>query len=407
MALSKSPAGFVCALNRDRDHYQLPLALHEAGLLTAMVTDFYAPDEPPSWLPNPLRARYARGLPAATSRMAKMSFSLQSAAQLAKLPMHRIFPFTDKLLARKAAKVAGREGAHLYCYSPYLPPEHLIAKGTRRAIFEFHPLPELLWELLSDDHALYPQTSWSYEMERATLEHADSHNAWKRADAVVCASAITKRSLEYAGCEAGKITVIPYGFDLPPGFAALEHGAIERVSERCEFLFVGQGIQRKGLHHLIRAWQEADLEDARLTLVCYRIDPGIRAMIKSPSIRLLEHQSDPALNLLYRAADIFVMPSLVEGFGLVYLEALARGCHVVGTANTGLPNLNLPADAATILPTGNIEALVGALADSRDAWRAGTFDREAIMAASRQWRWEDFRRAVADHARQLLSPGAD
>ena len=56
-------------------------------------------------------------------------------------------------------------------------------------------------------------------------------------------------------------------------------------------------------------------------------------------------------------ADVFIMPSLIEGFGLTYLEALAAGCHIVGTANTGLPDLPLSAAARTLVPAGDILAL--------------------------------------------------
>ena len=49
------------------------------------------------------------------------------------------------------------------------------------------------------------------------------------------------------------------------------------------------------------------------------------------------------------------MPSLVEGFGQVYLEALAQGCPVLGTANTCLPDLGGEADAIFLVTPGNVE----------------------------------------------------
>ncbi len=216
---------------------------------------------------------------------------------------------------------------------------------------------------------------------------------WKVADAVVCASDMTRRSLEYAGCPAERITTIPYGF-APPSFEPAP-----RPPGPCRFLFVGQGIQRKGLHHLLRAWRECPPPDSELTLVCYRIDPGIAALADMPGVRLLGRQSRPELDALYAASDVFVMPSLVEGFGLVYLEALAAGCHVIGTANTGLPNLPLDGDAATVLPAGDIPAIAGALRACAIRKAEGGFDPAAIAAQAGAWSWAQFRSAIADHAR--------
>ena len=73
---------YVVAFNRDRDFYQLPLALHERGLLTRLITDYYRPDA--AWLSrlpllSRLAHRYAEGLPSrlVTSRLRDAAWSLQ------------------------------------------------------------------------------------------------------------------------------------------------------------------------------------------------------------------------------------------------------------------------------------------------------------------------------------------
>lgn len=390
-------AQFVCAMNRNRDNYQVPKALFDAGLLARFVTDFYAPDPAPAWLPGPLRRRSLEGLPSTATSNATVSFALQAAGEALRLPMRRIFAVTDRSLGRAAGRVARETRAHLYCYAGYLPPERAIQPGARRIVFEYHPLPALGWELLREDHGRFPETAWSFARERAAFDAATASSDWRRADAVVCASAMTRRSLEHAGCDPARITVVPYGTT-----TATTPVTQRRNGSPCEFIFVGQGVQRKGLHHLISAWQAAGPGDARLTLVCYDIDPGIAAMIRDPSIRLLGRQSRSDLDALLDGADVFVMPSLVEGFGLVYLEALARGCHVVGTVNTGLPDLRLPDHACTILQPGDLPGLAAALTRLRDDAVAGRFDRAAIAQAA-AWRWSDFRASIAAHARGALA----
>ncbi len=100
--------------------------------------------------------------------------------------------------------------------------------------------------------------------------------------------------------------------------------------------------------------------------------------------------------------DAFIMPSLVEGFGLAYLEALAAGCHVVGTANSGLPDLPLSAAARTLVPVGDIPALSEAVAMLIERRGAGGLDPVVIVAEASQWRWDQFRAGIADHAKSVL-----
>ena len=392
-------AGFVCAINRGRDAYQVPLALHEAGLLSAFVTDFYAPDRWRAALPGPLARRHAAGLPSAVTRSTAGSFAVQAVSELVSVGRRRALATADALLAARAARVATDRDAHLYCYAGYLPPERRIGVGVKRVVFAFHPLAAPCLALLRDDADRFPQARGSFAREQAAAARVDVEQAWTRADAVVCASAMTRRTLLDAGCPAARITVVPYGASP----LATAPAIARRQTGRAEFLFVGQGIQRKGLHHLIAAWQALDLADARLTLVCYDIDPAIAATIRSPTIRLLGRQAPAALRALYAASDVFAMPSLVEGFGLVYLDALAQGCHIVGTPNTGLPDLHLPAAAATLVTAGDLDALAAALVAGRDAARTGRLDRAAIMAAAARWRWTDFRATIARHAEAVLA----
>ena len=55
--------GFVCAINGSRDGYQVPAALHQAGLLRRFVTDYYAPEQPMAWLPDMMKRRRSPLLP--------------------------------------------------------------------------------------------------------------------------------------------------------------------------------------------------------------------------------------------------------------------------------------------------------------------------------------------------------
>lgn len=388
--------GFVCAINGGRDGYNVPLALHEAGLLRRFVTDYYAPDAAPAWLPDPLVRRRNPGLPKAHVTSAPLTFALQYGAARLGLPMNRLTPGIDRLLAAKALRTAERLGANLYCYSSYLPPARHIPAGMKVVDFEYHPLPGLTLELLREDAARFPEAAWSWERELHQAGLDVVTEGWKHADTVVCASSMTARSLIHAGCAPERLAVVPYGF------AAQGNAPARDPEGPARFLFVGQGVQRKGLHHLLRAWREVDPAKARLTLVCYAADPGIAELAQQPGVELLGRQDRGALDALFRQANVFVMPSLVEGFGLTYLEALAAGCHVVGTANTGLPDLPLSEQACTLVPVGDVAALAEALNGLIARRAAGGLDPAAMAAEARRWTWAQFRAGIADHARTVL-----
>ena len=388
---------FVCVFNRRRDDYQVPLALAEAGLLECFVTDLYLGESSKSIWPGPLRRRTVQGLPGRRVKSVLRSFLLQTALSLWGKPPDWMWPLNGRILASTAARKARRSGAALYCYSYYLP-ESIDRQPSRPVIdFEFHPDAALSLEILAEDAASYPECAQSLAREQLAAR-LDRRQGWHLVDAVVCASTMTRRSLEHAGCDPAKITVIPYG--APPPSAALSG---PRPPGSCRFLFVGQGIQRKGLHHLLRAWPALAATGAQLTLVCYSIDPAIAALASQPGVSLLPRQGRGELEAHYAAHDVFVMPSLVEGFGLVYLEALAAGCHIIGTPNTGLPDLPLDAEALTLVLPGQIDELAEAMLTLVRRKEQGGLNPAVIAAQAAKWQWTDFRVAIADHARAVLS----
>ena len=61
---------------------------------------------------------------------------------------------------------------------------------------------------------------------------------------------------------------------------------------------------------------------------------------------------------LYHTADIFILPSLQEGFSLPPMEAMAAKCAVIATNVGAVPDYSIPGETAIIIPPGDKEALV-------------------------------------------------
>jgi glycosyltransferase involved in cell wall biosynthesis len=200
--------------------------------------------------------------------------------------------------------------------------------------------------------------------------------------------------LENRGIPAGRIRVIPPGSDrLPTGEETEPHVRDDTVRALC----VAQWIPRKGILELVRAWKLRERPGAGLELVGETgADPGYADSVRaaaaaSPdaSITVRGPVDDTALGAAYAAADLFVLPSRYEGYGIVYAEALAHGLPIVACEVGPVPEL-VGEGAALLVPPEDVEALSGALdlllddADLRDRMSAAARRRAETLP-----RWDD------------------
>jgi glycosyltransferase involved in cell wall biosynthesis len=407
---------YVAAFNRDRDFYQVPAALAEASRLDSLVTDLYLPDAlKGGWLSRMLGLvhRHCEAVPSSRVKWSLEALCLQLVSlRSAKSERRRseIFNRIDSALSRKAGRRALRSGAGLLLYSGYALEAFKMVQdaGVPRLLFAYHPQGDYVRRILEEDFSRHPEVAASHQRhldEIAMNEGARVAEEIGLATGIACASSFTARSVrECMGRKNVEPAVIPYGC-----FPSLSRSRGRSFkASRPQVLFVGQGTQRKGLHHLLKVWREGLHQNADLNLVLNQVDPGITKVVDAlPSRpRLLEGLSRAALTAEFESADVFVLPSLVEGFGLVYLEALAAGCHVIGTHNTGLPDLDAPPDVATVIPAGNLDQLQAALeAAIAKASRKG-FDRSFIRSFAATRTWEDFRAGIRSFVESEEGPKA-
>ncbi len=197
---------FVCVFNRNRDAYDVAIGLDQAGLLDRLVTDFYASDQPPAWLPAPLRRRRSPLLAHARTVQSWPSFIVQAIGHVLGIPGHVVFPRTNRMLANKAASVARKRGTGLYCYHDYLPEN--VPAGRPLVLFVYHPLPACELNVLASDAARYPEAASAFASTKPMLEQQWADFDWHRVDAVVCASTFTAGSVIAAGCDPARIEIV-------------------------------------------------------------------------------------------------------------------------------------------------------------------------------------------------------
>jgi glycosyltransferase involved in cell wall biosynthesis len=153
---------------------------------------------------------------------------------------------------------------------------------------------------------------------------------FSRAAGFVAWSNWAKRSfVEDYGCRDQDVAVIPPGVDLK------QFSSADRDHELPRILFVGGDFVRKGGDLLLKIFRARLRGKAELILVT-------RAeLAEEPGVRLFRNMqpNSEALHDLYRAADIFVLPSRADCYSLVCMEALAAGLPIVATPVGGIPDL--------------------------------------------------------------------
>jgi glycosyltransferase involved in cell wall biosynthesis len=223
----------------------------------------------------------------------------------------------------------------------------------------------------------------------------------------IVTSASTARTLDAWGVAASRISVVEPGTDRPAPALAPGADSTPAAQHGASLLCVASVIPRKGHTVLIEAL--AGLADRDWTLHCagdFTPDPdalqalhdAIVAHGLQRRVQLIGEVDDATLDILYRQADVFVLASLHEGFGMAAAEALAYGLPVFTTTAGALPD-TVPAGAGVCVPPGDALALRAALArwfDDAD-WR----DQLARGARTAGAQLADWPRACAQFAQVL------
>jgi glycosyltransferase involved in cell wall biosynthesis len=261
--------------------------------------------------------------------------------------------------------------------------EHVAIPATlRRLRVELYHTPHYVLPLLTPCpsvvtvhdviHLLFPQ----YLPSRFAIHYARFmiRRALEKAELVLTVSDSSKRDLlTFFEIPPEKIVVIPNAID---GSVTADIPAEElaRVKERFQILgrtalFVGNIKPHKNVERLIAAFAKArEHEDCKdLTLIVVGDDiskyPSLRRTVERHQVRghvrFFGFVPERTLTALYKIADVFVFPSLYEGFGLPPLEAMANGTPVVTSNISSLPEV--VGDAALTVDPYNIDKIATAI----------------------------------------------
>ena len=225
---------------------------------------------------------------------------------------------------------------------------------------------------------------------------ADERRAYRAMGLVMTMSEWARRSfIEDYGLDPDRVVAVGAGANL----ASLPDAVAPRAHGQPKVLFVGRKFDRKGGPQLLEAF--AGLRERHAGAELWLVGPPAGA--PAPGVRWFgpvfrdTPEGAAELDRLYREATMFAMPSLYEGFGMPFLEAMAYGLPCVGTSVCAIPEIVRPGETGRLAPPGDArglrEALEALAADPAAAAAMGMAGREDAL---RRWTWDAVAGRIAD-----------
>lgn len=340
-----------------REHYAIPRALWQHGALAGLLTDFWLP--PAHVLGRVpggvrLRDRYHPDLADADVRAANLRFlgfeAWQRGWRRDGWPVifdrNRLFQTTviDILTARSEdlRTPAAAEPHTIFAYSYAARDIFRWAKerGWRTVLGQIDPGPEEE-RIVAAEHRRYHHL-------RSTWQPAPDGYwaAWRDelalADRVIVNSEWSRECLRREGCPAEKLEVVPLVYVAAPSHGGPQAGHAKHAGELLRILFLGQINLRKGIGRLLDAMRLLRDEPFELILAGpSEIDPSAWADL--PMVHWIGPIARSGVSRVYRSADVFILPTLSDGFALTQLEAQAHGLPVIASSHCGavvVPGVN-------------------------------------------------------------------
>ena len=345
----------VVAQKGSREHFLAARALHRLGALACLVVDWYAPkgrllqgvfgfvarrlggrgraamaakaEEIPddlvkvNWINGLIgkwRQRNGRLSSSSQKRNLVADIAFTKAVVRSTLPDHDVF-FGYSYMSLEMLEIEKR-------------------KGVLTILDQIDPGPvEFL--LVAEEMNKHPELAGPAPSYPAAY-YQRLRQEWDLADVIVVNSEWSRNALISEGVVAKKIEVLPLAYEgeaVPEtaDHSTLDIGPSTRISSPLRVLWLGQVNVRKGIHYLMEAARLVEGRDIHFDVV----GPiGItRETVETAPSNMTFHGS-VSRDLIadyYGNADVFVLPTLSDGFAITQLEAMAYGLPVITTPNCG------------------------------------------------------------------------
>lgn len=216
------------------------------------------------------------------------------------------------------------------------------------------------------------------------------------ADKIICVSELARRSYIDAGVDGNCIIVNPVGCDLTKFAPAPALGR----KGRAKFVFVGVPVYHKGFDLLTASYDRLRVchPDAELHVVGDPAMVGRTAAVNG--VRFHGKLSHDQLSRLLPLMDCLVLPSRLESFGMVVVEALSAGVPVIVSDHAGASEIIRENENGWVVTAGNEEALFQRMRACCDNIEQVRLMRDACIDSARAYDWSHYSRRTVE----ILSP---
>ena len=359
--MSFKTSKWLCCQLGAREHYAIPRALSRLKLLEGLVTDAWVK---PSSLPAKLSGSWfadrfheeLRDAPVTSYNWSLIQFELVARAR--RLGEWRKIIARNQWFQQNVCSFFRSQLSTLndppilvsYSYTALEPFRRAKSRGCKTILVQIDPGPEEE-KIVAKEVARVP--AWGRDWEPAPAEYWAS---WRKecdlADRIVVSSEWSREGLVRSGVPTEKLWFIPLAYE-PPDVRAQKSAAIAEAPAAREaggarlfpdrftnerpmrVLFLGQVNLRKGVARLLEAARMLRDEPVEFRIVgpvqvanASRIADGLRVKWFGPVTRKQAAES-------YRAADVFILPTLSDGFAMTQLEAQAHSLPIIASRFCG------------------------------------------------------------------------
>jgi glycosyltransferase involved in cell wall biosynthesis len=341
----KSPA-WICSQIGAREHFAIPRALHQGGRLAALYTDFWAGPATRKLAAGklrPLAARFHPDLAGQSSlvhswNLRSLGWELLRRRKFAGRPYHDFIEFGRRFATNVREDLKRRpdlnHDAIFYAYDTGALESLTWCREQKiKCVLNQMDPNRVEVDLVRAEEKNWPGwTTRNLEVPEAYFARREQE--WSLADRIVVNSEFSRQALLRQGVTAEKLAILPLCFEA--GEATCKSEIANRKSGApLRVLFLGQVILRKGIQYLLAAARQLERENIHFDVVG-PLGISETALKAAPgNVTFHGRTSRDQAATWYRQADVFVLPTLSDGFALTQLEAMAHGLPVIATPCCG------------------------------------------------------------------------
>jgi len=232
---------------------------------------------------------------------------------------------------------------------------------------------------------------------RAVCEERELQE-YEIADEIIVLSQFAYDSFRHHGVAASKLSINPIAADTEVFF----QGPERKLTLPLKVVYFGNISLQKGITYLLKAMEALPPSLINLELVGTPTQDFLKVGKFNPNVKFLPYKAHAELSAYLRDKDVFIFPSLHDGFGAVVPQAMATGLIPVVTDRCGAADLITPGKNGLIIPAGDSDAIVANLTQLAIDLPFAQRLRDHVRHNPAKWTWENY----SDRLNEIMTGSA-